>query len=194
VKFPCGKLKRRWESSLEVFLSTYAYTIRIVQRTLFAAGGTRVARRQSLPRTNPRIAVSGGPAIILSDAGEAGPSASPYRHSGNLQNVTKEKEPINPFHGLVAALGILFVITACAYATMLYRSIHLAAQAEGLMALLDRHGMSLLAAELTALGAATFAAIWLDRFRAVAQDQQRRDAAESGQESQNETNTGAKNS
>ena len=111
--------------------------------------------------------------------------------------MTSEKEPINPFHGLVAALGILFVITACAYATMLYRSIHLAAQAdraEGLMALLDRHGMSLLAAELTALGAATFAAIWLDRFRALAQDQQRRGTAESGQESQNETDAGAKNS
>jgi hypothetical protein len=92
--------------------------------------------------------------------------------------VSKQKEPINPFHVLVAALGILFVITACAYATMLYRSIHPAVAADqegGLMVLLDRHGMSLLAAELAALGAATFGAIWLDRFRALAQQRGKAD-------------------
>ncbi len=82
--------------------------------------------------------------------------------------MAKAKEPVNPFYVLLAAAGAAFVVTACAYATMLYRSVHPpapGAAGEKLMQLLDKHGMQVLSWELVILGAATFLAMWLDRFR-----------------------------
>jgi hypothetical protein len=85
--------------------------------------------------------------------------------------VVKAKEPANPFYVLVIILGVVFLITACAYATMTYRAIVPGAPRDGgthaLMEFLDRYGMQLMAGQLVALAAATFGAMWLDRFRAL---------------------------
>ncbi len=84
--------------------------------------------------------------------------------------MAKAKEPYNPFYVLLVVLGIVFLITACAYTAMAYRAISpLAGQDVGsheLTAFLDRHGLRMLSIELLLLAAATFGAMWLDRFRA----------------------------
>ena len=84
-------------------------------------------------------------------------------------HVAKPREPVNPFYVLLAIVGFAFVITACAYATMLYRATTAAAAgdlgAAGLMAFVDAYGMRVLAIELCLLGAFTFGAMWLDQYR-----------------------------
>jgi hypothetical protein len=83
--------------------------------------------------------------------------------------VPKSKEPVNPFYVLLVILGIVFLITACAYGVMAYRAMAPAqggdVNAHPLTRFLDRHGIALLGWELGLLAAATFAAMWLDRFR-----------------------------
>ncbi len=85
--------------------------------------------------------------------------------------MAKSKEPINPFYLLVLVVGVAFLITACGYGAMSYRAIApragQAAVPHPLMTFLDRHGMQFMAVELVALGAATFGAMWLDRFRSL---------------------------
>ncbi len=88
----------------------------------------------------------------------------------------KVKEPTNPFYVLVVILGVVFLITACGYGTMTYRAIAPNAPRDGAphpwMDFLDRNGMQLLGGELAALAAVTFGAMWLDRYRSLA-DQRR---------------------
>ena len=55
--------------------------------------------------------------------------------------MARQKEPINPFYILLVALGVVFLITACAYGVMAYRAIAPAranVQPHPLTAFLDR--------------------------------------------------------
>jgi len=84
--------------------------------------------------------------------------------------MSKSKEPANPFYVLVVIASVVFVITACGYGTMTYRAIApgagQGANEHELMKFLDEYGMQFMAGELLLLGACTFGAMWLDRFRA----------------------------
>jgi hypothetical protein len=92
--------------------------------------------------------------------------------------VAKGKSPVNPFYVLVAVVGVVFVITACAYGTMAYRAIAPAVAAQsrnqGLMGFLDHYGVRSLSVELVVLGVVSLGAMWLDQVRS------RRDAASAG--------------
>jgi hypothetical protein len=83
--------------------------------------------------------------------------------------MAKAREPVNPFYVLLVLLGIVFLVTACAYGVMAYRAISpaLARQNEvhPLTEFLDKYGMVLLAGELVLLALASFAAMALDRWR-----------------------------
>jgi hypothetical protein len=88
--------------------------------------------------------------------------------------VAKTREPVNPFYALLVVLGVAFLITACAYYVMAIRALRpaaggapVAAEAHPLTDFVDRHGIEIMGWELALLAAATFAAMWLDRFRAV---------------------------
>lgn len=74
----------------------------------------------------------------------------------------------NPFYVLLVAVGVLFVLTACAYGLMTLRGIEPAESVAGephqLMELMDRHGFTLLMVELSVLALATFAAIGTDHW------------------------------
>ncbi len=69
--------------------------------------------------------------------------------------MAKAREPVNPFYVLLVLLGIVFLVTACAYSVMAYRALSpaLARQNDGhpLTEFLDKHGMVLLAIELVLL-------------------------------------------
>jgi hypothetical protein len=86
--------------------------------------------------------------------------------------VAKYREPVNPFYFLLVVLGVVFLVTATAYYVMAVRAMRPAAgggppATHPLTDLLDRRGMEILVWELVSLAAATFAAMWLDRFRAL---------------------------
>ncbi len=105
--------------------------------------------------------------------------------------MSKRKEPVNPYYVLLVLLGVVFLVTTCAYGTMAWRAtrpvvgrdasgyeLRLArAEGEGvppetisdnhsLMTLMDEHGVELLGGELGLLALATFGAMWLDQLRA----------------------------
>jgi hypothetical protein len=94
--------------------------------------------------------------------------------------VAKAKSPVNPFYVLVAVVGVVFVVTACAYGTMAYRAIAPAvavqSRNQGLMGFLDRYGVQSLSLELVALGVVSLGAMWLDQVRT------RRDAVSDGRQ------------
>jgi hypothetical protein len=79
------------------------------------------------------------------------------------------KKAVNPFYPLLLVVGFVFAVTACAYGVM---AVNLLSPAQvmrgvpesGLLAFLDRHGMSLLLSELGVLGVVTFAAIGTDDY------------------------------
>ncbi len=83
--------------------------------------------------------------------------------------MAKAREPVNPFYVLLVLLGIVFLVTACAYGVMAYRALspEVARQAKPhpLTEFLDDHGVELLGGELALLAAASFAAMGLDRWR-----------------------------
>jgi hypothetical protein len=105
--------------------------------------------------------------------------------------VSKIKEPANPFYVLVVIASAVFVITACGYGTMSYRAIAPGAGRDVgghvLMDFMDRSGMQLMAVELVVLGAATFGAMWLDRFRARQDPRDRPRYSESGNDAESDS-------
>jgi hypothetical protein len=83
--------------------------------------------------------------------------------------MAKARESVNPFYVLLVFVGIVFLVTACAYGVMAYRAIspQVARQEKPhpLTAFLDEHGVELMGGELAFLAAASFAAMGLDRWR-----------------------------
>ncbi len=83
--------------------------------------------------------------------------------------MAKHREPVNPFYVLLVVVGVVFLVTACAYGAMAYRAVSPTAAQEihehPLTDFLDRNGMALLGWELALLAAASFAAMGLDRYR-----------------------------
>jgi hypothetical protein len=85
--------------------------------------------------------------------------------------MAKTKDPANPFYVLLVVLGVVFLVTACAYSVMAFLAN--APQAERrlgdhpMTAFLDRHGVALMIWELGLLGAASLAAMVLDRSRSL---------------------------
>jgi len=81
------------------------------------------------------------------------------------------KRAINPFYVLSVVAGVLFAITACAYSLMMLVAIRNGAlppageSGHELMAYLNRHGVTLMAAEVAALAVLTVSAIGLDHVR-----------------------------
>ncbi len=82
--------------------------------------------------------------------------------------MSRVKESTNPFYVVLVIAGIIFSVTACAYAVMTFRTLRgsdVAEPASGLMQFMEQHGGTLLAGELLILGIATVAAIALDGYR-----------------------------
>ena len=76
----------------------------------------------------------------------------------------------NPFYILLIGVAVLFAITACGYGVMTVRLIDPSQSADGPPAgrafvdFFDRHGLTLLVAELVVLAMATFAAMATDDY------------------------------
>jgi len=93
-----------------------------------------------------------------------------------------QSKPINPFYVASLPVGVVFAITACAYVVMTVRSADARqAEATGLIAVMEQHGVAILIAEIAVLGLLTAAAIisddfWTRRF-AAAQQQQKRESS-----------------
>jgi len=85
--------------------------------------------------------------------------------------VAKTKS-INPFYVLCVIVGVAFTLTACGYGLLMIRT-NRGLPAAGddvaaphpLLALLDRHGMTILVVEVVLLAVISIAAITLDHYR-----------------------------
>ena len=84
---------------------------------------------------------------------------------GRYNHSMPEPKPFNPFYAVLVVVGVAFVVTACAYGVMTVRGLdpH-AADEGGLVGLMDRHGLSILVAELVLLGVLTVLAIGTDNY------------------------------
>ncbi len=92
------------------------------------------------------------------------------------------KVPANPFYFVLVVLGVVFLITACAYCVMAFRAVKLGDAAvrssdNGLMTMLHDHGLAIFIVELALLGVATVGAIVLDQ-RRQNRDSANRDSVE----------------
>jgi hypothetical protein len=83
------------------------------------------------------------------------------------------KKPLNPFFAALLPIGVVFALTACAFVVMMMqRNDPRQPEASGLVALMSRHGIAIISAELAALAVLTVAAIgsddfWVRRFEAA---------------------------
>jgi hypothetical protein len=83
------------------------------------------------------------------------------------------KKPTNPLYIAALPVGVLFAVTACAFIVMTLKGGDpQGGESTGLMLLLDRHGVLILAVELAVLGVLTMGAIltddfWTRRFEAM---------------------------
>ena len=80
------------------------------------------------------------------------------------------KEPINPFYIILVVVGVVFVVTACAFTLLLLAQNRTTTSgafsgSSPLMEFLREHGMMLMAAEIVVLGLASAGAMWLDSRR-----------------------------
>jgi hypothetical protein len=72
---------------------------------------------------------------------------------------------VNPFYRALLAVGVVFAISACAYGVMTVRGLDpRLADEQGLMGLMNQHGLTILVVELVLLGILTVAAIGSDDF------------------------------
>ena len=80
--------------------------------------------------------------------------------------MTKSSKPFNPFYAMLAVVGVLFAITACAYLATSLRSSDptLVGSEDGPFAFFDRYGMTVLIVELVLLGMATVGAMVTDEY------------------------------
>ena len=80
------------------------------------------------------------------------------------------KEPINPFYIILIVVGVVFVITACAFTLLLLQQNRTTSSgafsgSSPLMQFLRDRGMLLMGVEVIALGLASAGAMWLDSWR-----------------------------
>src|SRR5688572_15623444 len=83
--------------------------------------------------------------------------------------MSKLRKAINPFYGLLVVIGILFVVTVCAYFVMTLRDAKLGkaesnSPAHPLLSFIENHGLTVLTIELAVLAVATFGAIGTDDY------------------------------
>jgi hypothetical protein len=83
--------------------------------------------------------------------------------------MAKTRKPFNPFYPLLMVVGAVFAITSCAYGVMTVNLLNPAqvmggAPQEGLVAFLDKHGVTLLMSQLGVLAVLTFAAMATDDY------------------------------
>jgi hypothetical protein len=73
--------------------------------------------------------------------------------------------PRNPFYAMLVVVGVAFAVTACAYGVMTVRGLdpH-ASDEQGLVGLMDRHGLAIMAVELMLLALLTALAIGTDEY------------------------------
>jgi hypothetical protein len=77
----------------------------------------------------------------------------------------KNRQARNPFYVAALPVGVLFVITACAYVVMTIQGLDpQRQQSAGLTELLAKHGTLIFVIELAVLGVLTLAAIATDDF------------------------------
>lgn len=77
------------------------------------------------------------------------------------------RKAVNPFYVLLILAGIAFVLTACTYAVVMVRGLNPASVDEpshGLIAFMDRRGMTLMLVELAVLAVGTFGAIGTENY------------------------------
>ena len=76
-----------------------------------------------------------------------------------------QPKPVNPFYVALVPAGILFAVTACAYGVMTVQGLDPHRTVEnGLIGLMNRHGLLTLVIELAVLAILTVAAIGTDDF------------------------------
>lgn len=76
-----------------------------------------------------------------------------------------KKEATNPFYVALLPVGVLFALTACAYAAMAVRALDVQrGEPSGLMRLLAERGLAILVVELAVLGVLCLAAIASDGY------------------------------
>jgi len=82
-----------------------------------------------------------------------------------MPSAARRKQAANPFYLLVVLVGIAFTVTACSYGLMAFRELRFPRPAtpSRMFVFLNRHGMSLLAAEVALLGVVSLAAMGTDR-------------------------------
>ncbi len=178
MRFPWRKPKRRWESSLEVFLRDDA--------RLFFCAMTRDCSLRDDARLFFCAMTRGWPCHVSVRSGSILPPrrvcyncstcrlAPPAADAVSLPRgadtfVAKIKEPVNAFYVLLVIVGVAFFVTAFAYGAMSYLAIQPARAREigshALWSFLDRQGVQLLGVELGLLAGATYGAMWLDGYR-----------------------------
>jgi hypothetical protein len=76
-----------------------------------------------------------------------------------------KKEATNPFYVALLPVGVLFAVTACAYAAMAVRALDVRrGEPSRLMTFLAEYGLAMLVAELVVLGVLCLAAIGSDGY------------------------------
>ena len=78
--------------------------------------------------------------------------------------VMPQPKPTNPFYAALLVVGVVFAVTACAYCVMTVRGLDPQVNQQGLMGLMNEHGLVIMVVELVALGVLTFAAIGTDEY------------------------------
>ena len=98
--------------------------------------------------------------------------------------MAKTKEPVNPFYVLLVIVGASFAITASAYGMMAYRAVTpgpastISSSGHQMMAFLDQYGMQIMLVELVLLAVFSFAAMGIDRYWSLKQENSRKKRAE----------------
>ena len=79
-------------------------------------------------------------------------------------NVPRSK-PVNPFYAVLVVAGVTFALTAAMYGVMTVRGLDArAAESEGVIAFMERHGLTLMIVELVVLAVLTLAANGTDDY------------------------------
>ena len=74
-------------------------------------------------------------------------------------------KPVNPFYAVLVVAGVTFALTATMYGVMTVRALDARArEPEGVIAFMEKHGLTLMVVELLVLTLLTFTAIGTDDY------------------------------